>query len=285
MSSVGVLLLVLSSCNSTLEGDQYAVSAERGFADLKVVYIPADGFAYKDENGELTGVGIDIMQEFADFVSSSHGIELRYNFIPERDFSTFYNKVKESTGGVFGLGNVTITESRREELRFSPPYLTNIAVLITHDSAEQLSSLEQIGEEWSHKTALAFGGTLHETRIRDLKNQYWQDMPVDLASSNTEILERVSTNPDLFSYVDIYNYWRAAESGMALKQHTVGDQPSERFGIIMPLSSDWELVVTDFFERGQGFRTSRVYRSILENHLGPELTEKLEAAREAFDTE
>ncbi len=262
-------------------GDSLSESQQRGYGTLKVLYVPADGFAYENDEGELTGVTIEIMQEFADFVQAAKGIDIRYDFIPEENWQTFYSMVKNSTGGVFGLGNVTITEARKNELRFSPPYMTNIAVLITHDSVEDVRELTAIGNSFSGMTGLAFEGTLHEDRVRRLINNYIPGASIEHASSNSEILQRVSENPDLFAYIDIYQYWRGLEQGLPLKQHASADLASERFGIIMPLNNDWAPILTDFFERGMGFRTSRTYRSIMEEHLGPELTEKLENAREA----
>lgn len=277
---IGLLMIVIVACSSKIEGDSFEQSLKRGAAELKIVYVPAPGFAYYDENGELTGVSIDIMQEFADFVHYAQGIEITYEFIPETSFSTFYSMVKNARGGVFGLGNVTITEQRRLEIGFSPPYLTNIAVLISHEDIPTLRELHTISEDFEGLIGLAFEATLHETRIKNLRDTYWQDMGISFANSNSEILNRVAETGNYFAYIDIYNYWRAAEAGAPLKLHPMADLASERFGVIMPLSSDWDPIITSFFDQGQGFRTSRTYRSILERHLGYELTEKLERARE-----
>ncbi len=280
-AAVALLLIFAVACNDNVpyKGDFYQEAQQKGYANLSVVYIPADGFAYTDDEGNLTGVAIDILKEFADFVQASQGIELRFNFIPDESFSNFYSDVKNSSGGVFGLGNVTITEDRKKEIRFSPPYLTNVAVLITNDSIEQINELSDISEHFEGMKALAFQGTLHQDRLERLRDHYLPGAEMEFATSNAQIIDMVSSRDDLFAYVDIYNYWRAAERGKNLRQHPAADLASERFGIIMPLDNDWGPMLSDFFDQGMGFRTSRTYRSILERHLGPELTEKLEAAR------
>lgn len=277
------LLLGLTACseNHPFEGDSFELVKQRGYGTLTVVYIPAEGFAYIDERGNLTGVTIEIMEEFREFLDMMMGLNITYNFVTADNFQQFYQDIKNSKGGAFGLGNVTITEARKQELRFSPPYLTNIAVLITNDAVEELTEMAEIGDRFAGMSGLAFEGTLHQERIERLIANYIPSAPMEFARSNGEILAALAERDDLFAYIDIYNYWRAVERGKPLRQHTAGDLASERFGIIMPLSSDWQPVITDFFERGVGFRTSGVYRSILERHLGPELTEKLESAREA----
>jgi putative glutamine transport system substrate-binding protein len=272
-------LLLLNACRPAHEGDFYEDARQQGYAELKVMYLPMEGFAYTNEYGELTGVSIDILHEFADFMHASQGIELRYEFVRQNNFSTFYDEVKQSSGGVFGLGNVTITEERKRELRFSPPYLTNIAVLVTHEAVPELRELADISTDFRGMDALAFRGTLHEERLRNLRNTYLEEAELQFAYSNMEIINTLSERDDLFAYLDIYNYWRAVERGKPLRQHSVGDLATERFGIIMPTDSDWRQPLSDFFEQGMGFRTSRTYRAIMERHLGPELTEKLEDAR------
>ncbi|MFW6348464.1 MAG: substrate-binding periplasmic protein [Cyclonatronaceae bacterium] len=240
--------VALSGCESAHKGTFYEEARQQGYAELKVVYLPMEGFAYTNEYGDLTGVSIEILQEFADFMQVSQGIELRYEFVQEDTFSRFYEEVKSSSGGVFGLGNVTITEERKRELRFSPPYLTNIAVLITHESVPELREMADISTDFQGMDALAFRGTLHEERLRKLQTTYLEDAELFYASSNNEIIERLSEQNDLFAYLDIYNYWRAAERGQPLRQHAVGDLATERFGIIMPLDSDWRGPLADFFE-------------------------------------
>jgi ABC-type amino acid transport substrate-binding protein len=250
-----------------------------GEATLRVLYVPADGFANTAGGDSVTGVTAEIMRAFARWVAQRHDVAVSLHFVEEQDWRVFYGRVRDAHGGVFGLGNVTITDERRRELSFSPPYLTNVAVLITHDSISELNTLEDVGTTFSGLSALAFEGTLHEERLRFLRDVYTPDATVEMARSNSEIIERVTAG-GYFAYVDAYNYWRAQEQGAPLRRHAVGDDPAEEFGIIMPLNNDWAPLLEEFFSRDGGFRNAPEYRSILEAHLGSSLTEALEAARQ-----
>jgi hypothetical protein len=253
--------------------------AERaGTATLRVLYVAADGFAHTADDDSVTGVTAEIMRAFARWVSQRHGVAVTLHFVEEEDWRVFYGRVRDAHGGVFGLGNVTITDERRRELRFSPPYLTNVAVLITHDAIDDLGALADVGTTFSGLTALAFEGTLHKERLRGLRDAYIPDAPVEMARSNSEIIERVAGG-GYFAYVDAYNFWRAQEQGVPLRRHVVGDDPAEKFGIIMPPDNDWAPLLDEFFERDGGYRSAPEYRSILEDHLGASLTQALEAAR------
>jgi ABC-type amino acid transport substrate-binding protein len=256
----------------------WAAAAHAGSATVRVVYVPADGFAYRAPDGTLTGVTVDVMRAFGQWVSATRGVHVDITFEEEPDWRTFYDRVRAASGGVFGLGNVTITDERRAELRFSPAYLTNVAVLLTDERVPELQQLDEIAASFADLVPLGFEGTLHEARVRALRDAYLPDARVALARSNGEILDSVAGG-GYFGYIDAYNYWRASEQGMPLRRHAVADDPAEEFGIIMPLDNDWAALLDEFFERDGGYRSMYEYRSILERHLGASLTAALEEAR------
>jgi ABC-type amino acid transport substrate-binding protein len=266
-----------------LAGDPWPMVLERGSGTLTAVYVPAAGFAYYDDGGRLTGVTVELLHSFADFVSARHNVDLTLEFISEENWRTFYNGIVDAGDGVIGMGNVTITEERRQELTFSPPYMTNIASLITHRDAPELTRLQDLEQVLGGRTALAFKGTLHEERLRALTARYYPGAQFRMAASNDEIIELVSSGDRYFAYIDLYNYWRAADSGLPLQRHDAADEAAEQFGYIMPRGTTWEPVITEFFEDGDGLTTSSRYHAIMEKHLGTRLAEILLEADSAHD--
>jgi hypothetical protein len=266
---------------STVESgqDSWQAASARGHGSVRVLYVRSAGFAYRDDAGRLTGLTVELMREFARFVEQRHGVTLELEFVEEEDWRTFYNRVHDGRGGLFGIGNVTITEERRAEIGFSPPYMTSVAVLITHASVPQLPSLEALGRTFAGMQPLAYAGTLHEDRLEAIRAAHMPGTPLELATSNPEIIERVSADTRYFAYVDVYNYWRAREAGAPLRRHPAADLSSEEFGVIMPHDSDWAPVITEFFEADGGLLEQPLYRDMLRLHLGPELAALLEAAR------
>ncbi len=272
------LLIVLISC--TGESDEMANSSwedvqTSGEGVVTLYYVPSDGFSYYTGNDRLTGVTIEIFRDFIDYVNVEHDVDVTIHYKPVEQFSNFYQTVKNSIGGVFGVANVTITEERKNELMFSPSYMTNIATLITNSETQKLASIEEISTVFRSLDALAFKGTLHEERLIRIKESYLPDIEIHYAESNNEIIDRVSVSNSYFAYIDIYNYWRALDDGAPLQRHAPGDISSEEFGIIMPLNSDWTVLMENFFDAGDGYRNSDRYRSIFVEHLGNELTEIL----------
>lgn len=256
---------------SRLTGDAWPDVLEKGSGTLYALYVPADGFAYTDATGELTGVTVELIRDFAGFVHDVYGVDLEVDFVEETDWRTFYRMVVEGGDGLIGFGNVTITGERRNELVFSPPYMTNIASLITHRDAPKLERLEDLGRVFDGLTALAFEGTLHEARLRRLLDASGPDLEIQMAHTNDEILALTASGNRYFAYIDLYNYHRAAKRGMPLQRHEAGDDPAEQFGYIMPLETSWAGVVEEYFRAGDGLTSSASYREIMEAHLGPEL--------------
>jgi hypothetical protein len=172
---------------------------------------------------------------------------------------------------VTNTGNVTITEPRREELAFSPPYLSNVATLMTHVDVPELQSIEAIDEAFAGLTGLSYPGTLHEARMDALREEHFPEMETVQVETNDELVSMAASGEGYFGYIDIYNYWRAVEEGAPLRRHPVADDASEEFGVIMPRGSDWAGVMERFFREHDGVQGSDWYRALLREHLGDEL--------------
>ncbi|TVP74483.1 MAG: amino acid ABC transporter substrate-binding protein [Gemmatimonadales bacterium] len=254
--------VVMTSLEEALETRQ---------AEFAFFWVPSTGFAHVGDEGEVTGVTAELLRDFAHFVADSLAIDVNVTWMEEELWADFYGYVRDSEGAAFGIGNVTITESRRDELDFSPPYLQNIAVLVTHADVPELESLEGIGDAFGDLVALRYPGTLHEERLEALRDAHAPEMEFRTIASNDELVSALSEGPETFGYIDIYNYWRATEDGAPLRRHEVGDDASEEFGIILPDGSDWTALVEAYFEAREGLLGTDAYRTLLETHLGPEL--------------
>jgi len=253
------------------KGDPWTEVLNKGHGTLKALYVPAEGFAYRDEEGKLTGVTVELIRDLAAFVNEEHGVALEVEFEKEEDWSVFYRRIVYGGDGLIGFGNVTITEERKNELVFSPPYLNNIASLITHQDVPELNNFEEIASTFEGMKALAFEGTLHEKRLRRLVKKHFSTTDMHFATSNDEIVKRVSANNTYFAYIDLYNYVRTSTRGVPIKRHSIGDDSAEQFGYVMPLGTTWDTVIESYFTHNDGLIGSTRYRHIMEEHLGRDL--------------
>jgi ABC-type amino acid transport substrate-binding protein len=272
---LSLIFIIAAACSErpddTVHNHTWEQVQRQGGGTITLFYVASDGFSYTDETGRLTGVTIELMRDFADFVNTEYDLNLTIHYEPIEQFRVFYDTVRDASGGVFGVANVTITEERKDELAFSPPYMTNIATLITHSQIDEIGSFSDIAESFAGLKALAFEGTLHQTRLESIIENHLPDAEMEFAHSNNEIIERTADASRYFAYVDIYNYWRASQAGASLQRHAAGDEASEQFGVIMPLNSDWHSLIDRFFEADGGYVQSHRFRYLMETHLGSEL--------------
>lgn len=267
--------VLAQSENNTSWAD--ALAAKQG--EITVVYYPEDAFAFKDGRGNYTGVELDILQQFITWIRNAKGVQLTVNWVEEPDFQKLYNSVKSASSGVFGAGNITITEERRKELKFSPAYMNNIAVLMSHSSVPDLKSLESLSTAFKNMTAIVHKGTTHVTTLSAIKENYFPTLQIKMVNSDAEAIQAVINNPKTFTYTDLANYWMAQKNNEPVKRHAAGDKSTEQFGFIMPLNSDWDGVFSEFFMLGSGYRSNITYKKILMRHLGTEVTQMLEMAQ------
>lgn len=251
------------------QGDNWSVVKSKGSGTISLAYVETPGFVYKDASGNLTGICVDIMKDFVTYVNETKGVKLSTKYIGDGgSFSKMFATVKSGKNGVFGLGNITITEARKKEIRFSPTFIQNVAILITHKNVLTLNNMSEVAIKFKGLKAYTGKGTTNEKRILDIKSKHMPSLPIQYAASSPETLNKVSSDSKSFTYLDIAFYLDALKNKKPLKRHAVGDQTSEEFGLIMPRSSDWQPLMNEFFSKGVGYTNSIEYKKILTKHLG-----------------
>ena len=277
--TIAACLLTVTAFTQAYSGDTWATVSSKKAGTISIANVETPSFVYKDKSGALTGICVDIMEDFVKWVNANKGVTVTSKFVGDgSSFRGMYDKTKAATGGVFGLGNVTITDERKKEIKFTPPIITNSAILITQPSVPTLTKLEDIDKTFANLTAYTAKGTLNEKRIMDLKQKYFPSMKVTTTTTSQEALEKVFTDANGFAYLDLAFYIEAVQMKKAVKRHAVGDKAAEQFGILMPLNSDWSSVVDEFFKANGGYTNTKGYKTILIKHLGESGVKLLQAA-------
>lgn len=282
MKNLSILfgLITLASTAQNYSGDTWAQAKAKGSATITVTYVETPSFVYKDESGVHTGICIDIMTDFIKWANDSKKVKINALYMGDgSNFRGMYDKVKGSSGGVVGLGNITITEERKKEVKFSPSFITNIAFLITQSSVPTLAKMEDMKSTFGKLTAYTAKGTLNEKRINDLKKKYHPEMKIILTATSQEAFEKVASDPNGFAYLDLAFYLEAVSMRKPVKRHAIGDQTSEKFAFIMPLNSDWGPAFEEFFAANGGYTNSAQYKAILRKHLGETGVKLLQSAK------
>lgn len=257
-------------------GDTFADALKTKEANLTYIYSEAPGFA-SNQNGKVQGVCVDIMSDFEFFLLDKYGITVKstVNKQHANNFTNYLNAVKKSSHGVFGLSNTTITDARKKEYNFSPPYITNIGMILSNDALPTLSDISNISEVFKGKIAITVKGSTNEEQVLKIKAKYYPDLKIEYVNSFEECMSKLNSNADYFSNLDFTYYLQALNSKKPIKRHPAGDQTAEKFGIIMPKNSDWVKPFNEFLT--EAYETSSSYRKIIVQHLGPNALKLLDA--------
>lgn len=261
---------ILAAKAQGFTGDTWANALKNKRA--RVVLTNADLAKFSETvNGTGSGICFDIMTDFAKYVQAKYGITITFDYQPvanTANFQSFLNAVKASKGGVFGLGDITITSERKHTFDFTPPYFENVAILVTDRSVPELASLSDISTTFQGMIAVSQPGTTHDKILKDMQRKYG-NFEIVYAETSVGKTDKVLSSPQYWSYIDFPNYLNLFSSRIAIKRHSVGDRKGESFGFIMPKGSDWAPIITEFFNANGGYVNSDEYREVLNKNLGP----------------
>ncbi len=271
MKRTSLFLLFFSVINllfAQVSGDSFSKARSSRQATLTYVYEGIEGFSSEDESGNIVGLLVDVMDQFEQYVSDKHGIAVntRYVKIPNQDFAQFLSRVQNASGGVFGISPCSIKEDRKSILKFSPAYLSNISVLITNNKVPTLSDMSTISQTFSTMKAYTVPQTTFADRVDALKSSSFSNLQVEYVPSMYEMVDNIAKDPSSFGFVDLNYYIDYLQEGRPIKRHSAGDLKGDEWGIIMPTNSDWQPVLTEFFN--SGFLSSAEYRQMVIDNLG-----------------
>jgi len=244
---------------------------------LTVAYFENSPMAYSNPKGGMSGIEVDILNAFQEWISKNKGIKLSIEYKPYKDFEEMLLAVKKGEKNTVGAGSITITDKRLEELKFSAPYLKNNSVFITNGNVPTIRNAEEFKKAFSEIRGVAVQGSLHEQYIKDLISEYDIELQVDYLENTDAVVESLKNGDAAFAFLDVLSFWTfMKDSKEFFKIQKFVDSKDEFFGYAFPKTSDWDAAFNEFFEIGFGFTSTKDYRKILEKHLGYEIIEKVE---------
>ena len=271
-----ITLIFPFAASAQLSGDSYASAKSSGKATWTFTYANAPGFA-EVNGGQAKGITVDLMQAFENYVEDTKGIDITIKYASggANNFTQFLQDVKGARGGVFGLSNTTITEARKSTYAFSPAYITNIGMIVSHKEAPTVANLSEIGTKFKGMTAVTVKNSTNARRLQEIKSKYFPSLSIQYVPSFQQVMNEVANDKTKFTDIDFTYYLASVQAKKPVKRHPGGDNTAEKFGIIMPKSNDWAPLLKEFMN--SGFVGSMEYKKIIANNLGSSAMKYLEA--------
>lgn len=221
-----------------------------------------------DSRDVLDGIEHDLAEAFIDYINEKYQVEIQIEWVETEGFTEVLTTVKNDSSGAFGASSISITDARKEWLNFTPPYLADIAVLVSHSAIPVALSENDFVTTFQSKTAI----TMKQTTINDFLDslivKFNLDVQKKYVKNSGEVLDAIESSADNFGYIDLPNFLIGIKSHPDLRRQFFYPFKLNGLAFIYPKSSDWDEPVNDYFNsREFAFDKER----IITKYLGPDI--------------
>ncbi|SOD92226.1 histidine kinase [Spirosoma fluviale] len=271
----GSLILILwwqTTCGQgtpILRGDSWAQVQQQRGGVITIVWDEVAPYAYRDSTGRLVGIEVELLESFGRFVRKQYGYDLRLEWVNGGSFNKTYRYVQTSPNpGVFGLAYFSITPERLRQVQFTPAYMPDLNVLVTHPDAPTYASPGEFIHDLPTMTAYTMSNTTMAQDVDSLRRTFHPNLPVRTVTDDYAVLDRIRLDRHGFGYVPLSLYLYARQQGLTLKRQSVLLSERIGFAAIYPLKSDWNEPM-DAYARALG--AADITNEIVKRYLGTTL--------------
>jgi len=247
-------------------GDSWATVKSKGSGKLAVIYYPQHGLIIND-GGKMKGLCVDLLNDFVQYVQTKYSKKVSIDYQGEEKVFEEFLKITKTTPNLLGVSSVTVTEERKKIMKFTPPFIFNQIVLITHKDAPTVDDIKNIGSVLNGYSAKVMAGSVFLKFIEQIKKENMPSLSISLGSNSDDIINEVCSNPKLFSLIDLTQYIDASRKKLPIKmQQNVKIGPDQERAFSMSKQSDWDEIWNEFLT--PEYRKSEKYRQFVVANLG-----------------
>src|SRR6478609_51454 len=248
-------------------GDSWSKVKANGGA-LTVIYYEQPGLIYKDAaSGKMKGICVDILGDFAEYIQTKYGKKVEIKYAGKEQIFPNFMSITQNTPNILGVTNVTITEERKKTLKFTPSFMNNPVVMLTHSSAPNINNVSEISTAMKDYGAKVISGSTHVKIIDKIKKENAPGLKVSFVNSGGEVLKELSTGSKYFTILDFTEYLDATRRQLPVKRQNINFGAAEELAFVMARQTDWDQPWNEFMT--MEYRRSVRYRKIIVENLGP----------------
>ncbi len=267
-----IIGLVNTLTAQNLPSDSWQKLKANGSGTITVLWHNTKPFHYYDKSGKHTGIDHDLMTAMVGFIEKKHQVKTKVNWHKAQTYAEFHNAIKQGTGGIFAAAAFSITPERKKVMRFSPTYMPDIEIMVSHPDLPTFHSLEELlkSPDLKKYTAVSVKNTTFDKNITAFKNTYAPNLPIKYVTNTQEIVETIYQTPYHFGYIHLPIYAFALKNGQPLKRQKLLQIQRQGYALMYPLKSDWQAVVEEFFNSAE-FKP--LINQIISKHAGSQVKE------------
>ncbi len=228
-------------------------------------------FIFTDQNGEMTGLEVEIIDLFRQYVKQHHQVNLHLNWLESESFSGIIDTISHlKSENHLGVSAFSITDDRKKVVDYSQPYMPDITVLISSQGTPVVDSFEKIDDLMKEMVAITIKGTVYEKQLLRLKEKLGINFDIKYIDSDANVLDHISKTGNSFGFIDLPIYLIWLKNGESLVRQNYFTVYGTGYGIIFSKNSDWVEPFNEFL----GDPEVKIQISkIISNYISPELYE------------
>jgi hypothetical protein len=156
----------------------------------------------------------------------------------------------DSAEGIFGVAGFSFTEERKMFMKFSPSYMTDMAVLVSTKDIPIITSKEDLPKYFNGATALTAQGTILEKELIQLREENQLNYNIEYTGGTRELIKILMNRKRCFGYLNLPIYLSSLDKGLnVLNRQNYLTRKYEGRGIGFTKPSDWNGQMKEYFSQ------------------------------------
>jgi signal transduction histidine kinase len=214
---------------------------------VEIVWSTLEPFIYKDEAGNLKGIEADFLRDFFSFLEKKYKVRIKIRWRQVNQFSEIEPLIKNRTGCYFGVAAFSITEDRKRNVDFMPPYMPDISVLISNANVPIFLNQHEFARYSGNLKSFTAKGSTYEIDLKTLKKTINADFPINYVAANSDLVDVIHNTPNSIAYIDFPIYLKYYEKGYHIKRQFIFKNIRQGYAFILPKKNDWQEPIEAYY--------------------------------------
>lgn len=274
-----IVLGLLLGYSAYADGDSWSDILASKEGRVAFYWYP-NNITVSDSKDIIDGIEHDLAFAFVDYLEEKYKVKLQVEWNETQSFDEVMEIVQNATGGVFGASSISITEERRKIMNFTPPYLSDVAVLVSHANIPIAHTPYEFRSIFKDRLAISIPNTTLNSALLKLKADEGLTFDLKHVQNSGQIIEQIERMEDGFGYIDLPNFLISINKNSRVRRQFFHPIKLEGLAMIYPLNSDWKEPVQDYFSSSQ-FKADKA--EIILRYLGKDVTDIIDRIAKSAD--
>jgi len=255
-----------------LSGSTWTDVLENGQGEVTFYWYRSNPFIY-EEKGNIKGIEYDIANRFLQFIEDEYDVSITTSWVEALRFEDLIKDISTAEGAIFGMSGVSVTDSRKDIVKFTPPYMHDISVLVSSPNVPVEYTANGFIKSLQHLTALTIKESIFEQSLLSIQKEHDIQFDFKHINRNSELIEILENSEDAIGYLDLPTFLAELDNGTSVRRQFFYPLKLPGLSFIYPKNSDWDEPVEAYFSSAQ-FQIDK--HVIVTKYLGKDIIDLME---------